>query len=155
MSTELTFTKNLPLDLGKLATRLSDRADLFLVWPIATWPLDHNQWRAALAPDGGHRSYYIYVQSALVGHAALRKTESFGAYNVSFMYLAPAYRSHGLGLKVLRFLDDVAMHEIGASTLNLVVRDYNPRALKCYLKAGFSECARHDTAITMTKSLHK
>jgi hypothetical protein len=37
------------------------------------------------------------------------------------------------------------------STLRLVVRDYNPRALKCYLHCGFKETGRDGTLITMEK----
>jgi RimJ/RimL family protein N-acetyltransferase len=106
-----------------------------------------------LATEDGHRSYLIYDQALLIGHAALRKTKVFGSYNVSFMYLAPKYRGQGLGGQVLQFLIQVAKREIEARRLNLVVREYNPRAFKCYQKAGFAECGREGTAIQMTMAL--
>ena len=143
------------MDVDKLARLASDKADLHLVWPLAAWPFDREQWRAALAEIDGHRSYYIYDEALLIGHAALRRTVTPGAYNVSFIYLVPAYRGQGLGGQVLRFLDHVAANEIGATTLNLVVRDYNPRALRCYLKAGFTERSKDGTAIQMTKLLKR
>jgi RimJ/RimL family protein N-acetyltransferase len=149
----LSFVANLPVDTDKLAGLITDRADLFLVWPKAVWPFDHAQWRAALAPEQGHRSYYIYAGATLIGHAALRKADQPGIYRVSFLYLAPEYRNRGCGGEMLRFLERVGAEECGATSLELVVRDYNPRALRCYLKAGYAEHAREGTAIRMRKLL--
>jgi len=151
----LRFAGNRPLDVDNLARLVSNETDVHLVWPVAVWPFDCDQWRAALAESDGHRSYYIYDKALLIGHAALRRTGTSRVYNVSFMYLAPAYRGRGLGGQVLQFLDHVAANEIGANALNLVVRDYNPGALKCYLKAGFTECGKDGTAIRMTKVLNR
>jgi RimJ/RimL family protein N-acetyltransferase len=70
---------------------------------------------------------------------------------VSFLYLLPDYRSQGLGRCVIAALEDYAIREFGARMLRLVVRDYNPRALKCYLHYGFKETGRDGTLITMEK----
>jgi hypothetical protein len=48
-------------------------------------------------------------------------------------------------------LEDYAIRTFGAKRLRLVVRDYNPRALKCYLNSGFKETGRDGTLITMEK----
>jgi len=43
------------------------------------------------------------------------------------------------------------MCTFGAKRLRLVVRDYNPKALKCYLHCGFKETERDGTLIRMAK----
>ena len=154
MQTQIRFAENRPLNTEKLAELLSDRADLSLVWPYASWPFDHDQWRKVLAPREGHRSYFICAGSLLIGHAALRKIGTSGAYDVCFLYLAPSHRGQGLGGRAISFLEQMANDELNASSLRLGVRSYNPRAIKCYVKAGFTQCSSEGTLIWMTKDLH-
>lgn len=153
MPTTLTFIENRPLDVEKLAALVPAREDLHLVWPVATWPFDREQWRNAMAEADGHRSYYAYDGDRLVGHAALKTTPARGVYNVSYLYLSPSHRARDLGGQLIDHLQRVAMTLPEATTLNLVVRDYNPNALRCYVKAGFTETSRDGTAIYMTKRL--
>lgn len=153
MTSSLTFIENRPLDVDKLAALVPDRDDLHLVWPLAAWPFDKQQWQTALAEKDGHRSYYVYDGDRIVGHAALKKAPEARVYIVSYLYLSPAYRARGLGGRLIGFLESVAMNVPDAATLRLVVRDYNPNALKCYLKAGFVESSRDGTAIHMTKPI--
>jgi ribosomal protein S18 acetylase RimI-like enzyme len=129
---EMKFVENSPLETARLAGLLTDRSDLYLVWPQAKWPFDHEQWKEALAPHDGHRSYYVYDGPNLIGHAALRKADTVGVYRVSFVYLLPQYRNQGLGKQMIRFLEQIAVAELDAVALKLVVRDYNPQALNCY-----------------------
>ena len=145
------LVENSPLDTGKIASLISDKDDLFLVWPIAKWPFDHRQWAEVLDPGKGNISFIIREGGKSVGHAALLNKGVPDTYTVSFLYLLPDYRSQGLGRCMVAALEDYAIRTFGAKMLRLVVRDYNPRALKCYLRCGFKETGRDGTLITMEK----
>jgi len=147
------LVENLPLDTHLIAGLVTDPADLRLVWPIARYPFDHAQWREALDPGQGHVSFGVHVDGVLAGHAALRRTESRSLFKVSFLYLAPELRSRGLGRQMLGLLEDHAITRLGATGLGLVVRDYNPGAIRCYLQSGFHETSREGTLIRMNKKL--
>lgn len=145
--------ENIPLNTHLIADLVTDRADLHLVWPLARYPFDHDQWREVLDPEAGHVSFGVHVDAVLAGHAALRKTERRGVYSVSYLYLAPEYRSRGLGRQMVALLEDYARTHLAAAELVLVARDYNPRALSCYRRCGFAETGREGTLIRMSKVL--
>ncbi|MEE9508648.1 MAG: hypothetical protein V3V44_05100, partial [Anaerolineales bacterium] len=69
------LVENIPLDTQVIASLISDREDLHLVWPKAKWPFDHDQWREVLDPDAGNKPFLVFEGEQLIGHAALRKTE--------------------------------------------------------------------------------
>lgn len=147
------LVENHPLDPGRIASLITDKHDLFLVWPIAKWPFDPDQWREALDPAKGHVSFIVCEHGRAIGHAALRKSDSPGTYKVAFLYLLPEFRNEGLGHCMVTALEHYALHRLGAKRLRLVVRDYNPRAIKCYLQCGFRETGREGTRIDMQKEL--
>lgn len=153
MQTEITFVENTPLDTRAMAELFSDRSGMYLAWPAALWPFDHHQWRRALAPDEGHRSYFVCAGASRVGHAALRMSDTPGEYIVSFLYLAPSYRGQGIGGRTITYLEEVAARELNADRLRLVVRSFNTRAWRCYTKAGFTQASTEGDAIWMTKCL--
>jgi RimJ/RimL family protein N-acetyltransferase len=145
------LVENSPLDTGKIASLISTKDDMFLVWPIAKWPFDHQQWAEVLDPGKGNISFIIREGGKPVGHAALLNKGVPDTYTVSFLYLLPDYRSQGLGRCMVAALEGYAIRMFGAKRLRLVVRDYNPRALKCYLHSGFKETGRDGTLINMEK----
>jgi RimJ/RimL family protein N-acetyltransferase len=147
------LVKNSPLDTSKIASLISTKDDLFLVWPIAKWPFDHRQWEEVLDPGKGNVSFIICEGTKSVGHAALLNKGVPDTYSVSFLYLLPDYRLQGLGRRMVAALENYAMRTFGAKRLRLVVRDYNPKALKCYLHCGFKETGRDGTLISMEKEL--
>ena len=73
-------------------------------------------------------------------------------YKVSFLYLIPALRSRGYGKRLLERLERYAVGKLGAVRLTLVVRSYNPGALKCYTACGFRQNNREGTLIYMSKA---
>lgn len=145
--------ENIPLDTQVIASLISDREDLLLVWPVAKWPFDHDQWREVLDPDAGNKPFLVYEGKQLIGHAALRKTEESDVYTVSYLYLLPRLRSQGLGETLIGLLEQYATENLSAKKLVLVARTYNPMALKCYTKCGFQEYSREETLIKMSKML--
>ncbi|MGD8433068.1 MAG: GNAT family N-acetyltransferase [Syntrophobacterales bacterium] len=149
------LVENIPLDTQVIAGLMSDRQDLHLVWPLAKWPFDHDQWREVLDPDAGNKPFLVYEGKQLIGHAALRKTEESGVYTVSYLYLLPELRSKGLGETMIGLLEQYAREKLSARKLILVARTYNPMALRCYSKCGFQEDSREETLIRMSKVLKR
>ncbi len=147
------LVENIPLDTQVIASLISDREDLHLVWPKAKWPFDHDQWRGVLDPDAGNKPFLVFEGGQLIGHAALRKTEESDVYAVSFLYLLPRLRSQGLGENIIGLLEQYATEKLSAKKLTLVARAYNPMALRCYTKCGFKEYSREETLIRMSKVL--
>ncbi len=149
------LVENIPLDTQVIASLISDRDDLYLVWPVATWPFDHDQWQEVLDPDEGNKPFLVYEGKQLIGHAALRKTEESDVYTVSYLYLLPQLRSKGLGETMIGLLEQYATEKLSARKLILVARTYNPMALRCYSKCGFQEDSREETLIRMSKVLRR
>ena len=147
------LVENIPLNTQIIASLISDREDLHLVWPVAKWPFDHGQWREVLNPDAGNKPFLVFEGEQLIGHAALRKTEESDVYAVSFLYLLPRLRSQGLGENIIGLLEQYATEKLSVKKLILVARTYNPMALRCYTKCGFKEYSREETLIRMSKVL--
>ena len=147
------LVENIPLNTQIIASLISDREDLHLVWPVAKWPFDHDQWREVLNPDAGNKPFLVFEGEQLIGHAALRKTEESDVYAVSFLYLLPRLRSQGLGENIIGLLEQYATEKLSVKKLILVARTYNPMALRCYTKCGFKEYTREETLIRMSKVL--
>ena len=147
------IVENTPLDTKAIADLITTKGDLRLVWPLAKYPFDHNQWEKVLDPAKGNKSFFFYADNRCIGHAALRTTDNPCVYAVSFLYLIPAEQSKGLGQKMISILEQYVHENLSVSRLVLVVRTYNPKAIKCYLKSGFREESREGTLIRMSKSL--
>jgi RimJ/RimL family protein N-acetyltransferase len=145
------LVENIPLDTQAIADLIKDHGELSLVWPIAKYPFDHNQWREALNPAEGHIPFLVYENDQLIGHAALRITETPNVYAVSFLYLLPQVRSKGLGVQMVSLLAQYAKEKLFAIKLILAVRTYNQVARRCYLKCGFKEDRQDGTLIQMSK----
>jgi len=145
--------ENTPLNTKAIADPITTKGDLHLVWPLAKYPFDHNQWEKVLDPAEGNKSFLFYADNRCIGHAALRTTDNPCVYAVSFLYLIHAKRSKGLGQKIIGMLEQYAHKNLSASRLVLVVRTYNPKAIECYLKCGFREESREGTLIRMSKVL--
>lgn len=144
---------NAPLNTDIIAELIASQEDLHRVWPLARFPFDHAQWRNALDSAAGNRSFLVHEADQVVGHAAIKPMDNSGFYTVNYLYLSPSHRSRGLGRKLLARLETIATSQMNASRLELVVRSDNPRAHRCYCKAGFREIRRQDTLIRMAKDL--
>ncbi len=152
---KIRLAESTPLDTHKISALITNQDDLFLVWPLTHYPFDHEQWQEQLNPNKGHKSFLIIEnKNNVIGHAALIAAQEPGVYKVGFLYLQPEYRSRGLGTEMIRLLEEYAIKNLHAHQLTLVVRDYNPRAIQCYLKNGFKEYAREGTLIKMEKILN-
>ena len=147
------LVENIPVDTHTLEGLIKDRKDLFLVWPAAKFPFDHEQWREVLNPDEGNISFFVYNDHELIGHASLRKTQVQGMYALCYLYLLPDIRSKGWGARMVALLEDYAREKLSARQLVLRARTYNPRAVRCYEKAGFKAFNRDGTLINMLKVL--
>ncbi len=147
------LVKNIPLDTRKMAGLITDRDDLHLVWPLAKFPFDHDQWEGVLDPRLGNVPFWVYEDDRLIGHAALCITDAPHVYSVSFLYLLPELRSQGLGEKMVGLMEEYAKRRLHAKKLVLNVRTHNPRARQCYGKCGFQELFREGSLTRMVKTL--
>ena len=144
---------NQPLDLPRLASLLTDQAELALVWPDAKHPFDHDQWRKTLTARPGNRSYFIVTQQEVIGHAALLETDEQGVLSVSYLFIRPDHRSRGYGRDLIALLENEARSVAGVTALRLRVRTYNPRAAHVYEASGFMVAEQEGTLQIMRKRL--
>ena len=147
------LVENIPLDTMVIAKLIEDKNDLFLVWPKAEFPFNHLQWQEVLDPQKGNIPFLVYEGNELIGHAAIRKMSNEDAYSLEYLYIVPGMRSKGTGERMIKLLEQYAEEKLNAKELYLVVRTYNPRAIRCYTKCGFKEYSREDTLIKMSKVL--
>ena len=143
--------ENIPLNTELIADLITDKNDLYLVWPSAKYPFDHDQWKNVINTEKGDVPFLIYNDDEVAGHAVLSKTENENVYSLSFLYVKPELRSKGFGERMIYQLENYAKNYLKAKKLTLVVRTYNPRAHKCYSKCGFIEDGREDTLVRMYK----
>ncbi len=149
----MVIVKNEPLDTRIIERMIRDPEDLSLVWPMARYPFDHDQWREVLDPGKGALSFLVYEGESLVGHAALDRAEDAQTRFVRFLYLIPEMRGRGLGQRLMTLLEDYARENMEAKRLVLRVRSFNDRAVACYRKSGFSEFHREGTLVMMEKDI--
>jgi len=121
----LRLVPNDPLDLQALGALLSDRDELFLVWPDAKFPFDKAQWRERLTARPGNRCYFVATEQETTGHAALLETEEPGTVEMSFLFIRADRRGRGLGKALVVMLEDEARKSRGVRALRLRVRSYN------------------------------
>ena len=148
----LSLVPNDPLDLLTLESLLSDRNELFLVWPDARFPFDQAQWRETLLSRNGNRSYFVTLDGETIGHAALLQTDEPLTLAVSYLYIRAEQRGGGFGSELMALLEAEA-RKFGARALRLRVRSYNQRASHVYEASGFAVSHREGTLVTMRKSL--
>jgi [ribosomal protein S18]-alanine N-acetyltransferase len=148
----LSLVANDPLDLLTLESLLSDRDELFLVWPDARFPFDRAQWREMLQSRIGNRSYFVAHDGETIGHAALLQTDEPQTLAVSYLYIRAEQRGRGFGKELMSLLEAEG-RKLGARTLRLRVRSYNPRASHVYESSGYAMSDQDGTLITMRKSL--
>ena len=107
----LSLVANHPLDLETLGRLLSDRDELFLVWPDARFPFDPEQWRERLNSQPGNRSYFVVHAGEIIGHAALLETDEPHVLAMSYLFIRPDRRGRGLGRELIRLLEDEARED--------------------------------------------
>ena len=149
----LSLAPNDPLDLATLASMLTDRTELSLVWPDARHPFHPEQWRGTLTASPRNRSYFILSDGEIIGHAALIDTDEPNVLSVSYLFIRVDHRNRGHGRRLMALLEDEAMNVPGITELRLRVRTYNPRAAHVYAASGFVVTEQDGTLQIMRKRL--
>lgn len=85
----------------------------------------------------------------LIGHAALDRAEDPNTRMARSLYIAPEHRSKGAGQRMIALLEEYARDKLGAKRLELKVRSFNGRAMRCYEKCGFTRIFQQDTLVMM------
>ncbi len=106
-----------------------------------------------LDPDKGVISFLVYEGETLIGHAALDRADHPDTRMVRFLYIAPEHRSRGAGQRMIALLEKYARDKLGAKRLELRVRSFNNRAMRCYGKCGFVEFFREGILVMMGKNI--
>ena len=149
----LSLLANHPLDLPTLGQLLSDKDELYLVWPDAKFPFDPAQWRERLLSRPGNRSYFVANGGEIIGHAALLYTDEPNTLAVSYLFIRPDRRGRGFGRELIPLLEAEARQSPEVRALKLRVRTYNPRALHIYETSGFVRSEQDGTLVLMRKEL--
>jgi ribosomal-protein-alanine N-acetyltransferase len=149
----LSLAPNRPLDLAPLASLLTDRVELSLVWPDARHPFDPDQWRSTLTASPRNQSYFIMSDGEIIGHAALLETEEPDVLSVSYLFIRTDHRNRGHGRQLMALLEHEAIKVPGIAALRLRVRTYNPRAAHIYGASGFVVTEQEGTLQIMRKHL--
>ncbi|OEF96508.1 GNAT family N-acetyltransferase [Desulfuribacillus alkaliarsenatis] len=96
------------------------------------------EFELTLAKPHG-RVYGIYHKEILVGvFFIIGNYPKEGQLNVSLLLVHPEYRSSGIGVEVVRFIEDKAV-ELGLYTLIIGVDEINKRAIQFWKSHGFQE----------------
>jgi [ribosomal protein S18]-alanine N-acetyltransferase len=141
------------LDLATLGALLSDREDVFLVWPEARFPFDGEQWREKLTSHASNRSYFVSYAREIIGHGALLQTHEPHVLALSYLFIRADPRGKGFGGELMALLEHEASRVSGISGLMLRVRTYNPRAKHLYEASGFVATEQDGSLIIMRKTL--
>lgn len=149
----LSLAPNDPLDLATLASLLTDRTELSLVWPDARYPFDAEQWRNTFTACPRNQSYLILSDGETIGHAALLETEEPNVLAVSYLFIRADHRNRGHGRQLMTLLEQEAAKIPDICGLRLRVRTYNPRAAHVYAASGFVVTEQDGTLQIMRKQL--
>ncbi len=105
------------------------------------------------AADGGDRAIFIVEDGGPVGLAALyRDTEISSHGELIQMWIAPSHRRSGVGEALLGHLFDwAARHSYAA--VKAEVTDGNQRALRFYLRCGFTELHSQEGVTFLVKMI--
>lgn len=151
----LTFQRNYPIDLRRFFSLIDGDPENVLLWPNASIPFIDSEWQSAF---DNTLSFFVSSDGHDVGHFAIisaqsagMDTEKPGAFVVMFVYVKPDIRSRGVGRLIMAFVEMLVRSELDGSKLILQVRDYNPRAIRCYNEAGFRKISQNGSAIRMVK----
>lgn len=145
--------ENDPLDLELLKNMLGSKEDLELVWPSADYPFCPIQWSEKLNPDRGSHSFWVMEKDSIIGHACLSPSTAPGRWTINHLYLMDDKRGGGRGKKILSLLEEYARENLDARALILQVADENLPAINCSSSFGFTEIARNNSEVKMTKAL--
>lgn len=125
----------------------SPTPEFLMQWagPYFTFPLDEAQLEEYLRGAAGEspvRRIFKVVETgtgAVIGHVELG-TISYANRSATIHRVLlgdPTYRGQGIGLEMVRRIQEIAFGEMGLHRLDLVVFDFNESARRCYEKAGF------------------
>jgi RimJ/RimL family protein N-acetyltransferase len=81
-------------------------------------------------------SWFIEYRGKMIGVCRLRKQES-GAVRYSIGIYDDSLYSKGIGTKVTNAVMEFAFNELNLIEVELMVLEYNKRAIRCYEKCGF------------------
>lgn len=91
------------------------------------------------------RWYHIKNDTNYIGAIWLEKSESEDFAVLGIFIVNDDFRNKGIGTKAIKQIIENDLKYLHANKVLLRVREENERAIKCYIKAGFTEIQRYVT----------
>lgn len=89
------------------------------------------------------RWYHIKNDTNYIGAIWLEKSESEDFAVLGIFIINDEFRNKGIGTKAINQIVENDLKHLHTNKVLLRVREENERAIKCYIKAGFSEHQRY------------
>jgi RimJ/RimL family protein N-acetyltransferase len=138
---EFTLRKFDPLFAGLVASWVRSAEELFWLAPSTAYPLSAAKVVRWTHKHGNPLLYYRVGAQMPVGYGELNPMRNDPRHLwIGHVVLDPAFRGHGLGLRLTHALVDHAFGRLRARKLTLVVFPENEAAVRCYERVGF--CCR-------------
>lgn len=116
------------------------------------FPLDKSDFLSVLSEMEQRTGDLPFVAAAeddrAVGFLCYALNRDLGEGKLKFVIVDPAYRGKGTAQEMLRLVLSHAFEDADAKCVSLIVFSENPRAKRCYEKAGFAESASGSPAFS-------
>ena len=107
------------------------------------YPLDKERFISVLSEMGQRTGDEPFVAAMddgkAVGFLCYSFNHDIGEGKLKFVIVDPEYRGKGIAQEMLRLIISHAFEDAETKRVSLIVFSHNPRAKKCYEKAGFTE----------------
>lgn len=119
------------------------------IYNMPNWDVVKEQnWGIANELKRKSEFYSAFINNQLIGFFRLIKKETLVTIGLG---LHPNFCGKGLGYKLVEFALKESKMRYGNIPINLEVRDFNQRAIKCYEKVGFIEIKRYSKCTPVGK----
>ena len=118
-------------------------------WAMVSLPVER-EFLANAAKGNGSHIYGIVLRDGdrLIGNIGLKDIHPTYRTATLGIFIGEAEdRSKGYGAEAIRLLADYGFRWLGLRNIDLHVNSNNPRAIRCYEKAGFREYGRRHGAV--------
>jgi RimJ/RimL family protein N-acetyltransferase len=142
-------------DFFELEKIYSNKSDLNLAFPSATFPIEKSEWLTWINnKDSKNYSLTFYENDEAIGHLALKNyTQSPGLCYLCFFCIKRSHRGQSLSSLILELTYDYCSGILGKSELWLVVDEQNTIAYSLYRREGFQVVDKKEAGFRMRKDL--
>lgn len=135
----LTFRPLDETDIPYRLTWLNDPDTARLLGSGPTTQAEQEAWFRKYRSQPGKRFFSMLLDDTPIGIVGLKDIDP--SQNVAQVFIVigdPAQRGKGYGTEAVRYIMEFARTELGLDRLILGVKTFNPAAIRCYEKVGFT-----------------